>query len=208
MKNKGIGILVGASCAAVLALGGASAGTFALFSRNLDTTTHVKVGNINFRFSKIKEVKKVLADDGTLKDVTDTNVVDLTTSGSKAIDVSTIAPGSEITSTFKLENTGGVAFSTVIDYLNVEVYENNTKQTENAWLEYVTLTTKVGSTVKNDVKLNSKIDSTTLGNVKKGESLEFIVNLKFDGSNIGNEAQNKELKFDVKLTCTQITSLE
>lgn len=120
MKKKGLKVLVGSAAVAVLAMGGGIAGTFALFNRTITNTVHIVVGNLGFTFQRTKLVSHALSDEGLLVDTTDTTVLDLSTNGSMAIEVTNAAPGANYTGTFKIHNGGKVAFKAtyeIVDYV-------------------------------------------------------------------------------------------
>ncbi len=203
MKNTHIKPLLIASGIAALALGGAIGGTFALFNRSKQVVTHVKVGNLNFEFSRTKLKSKLLNDEGYLEDIEDTTAVDLTEDGSKAFDLENIAPGSEVEAAFKLKNTGGTAFETSLDLLNVEVKENGVVSTSVSWLEQVSVSFVEG---ENATDFNLKdLKNVNLNDLAKGQESDFTLKLSFDPE-IENEAQNQEISFAIRLSCTQLLS--
>lgn len=204
MNSKHIKGLLIASGVAALALGGAIGGTFALFNRSLNVVTHVKVGNLNFSFSRTLLKAKVPNEKGYLEDKIDDAVVDLTQDGSKAFDLDSIVPGSEIESTFKLENTGGTAFETKLELLNVEVKDNGVASSSVSWLEYVSVSVSEGSSQKGSCTLKD-LSPISLSDLEKGQSNSFALKLSFDAEHIANEAQDKEISFAIRLSLTQLT---
>ncbi len=203
MESKHIKGLLIASGVAALGLGGAIGGTFALFNRNLNVVTHVKVGNLNFSFSRTQLKSKVLNEKGYLEDKVDSTVVDLTQDGSKAFDLDNIAPGSEVESTFKLENTGGTAFKTTLELLNVEVKDNGVTASSVDWLQYVSVSVYEGTNEKGSCTLKD-LSAVNLSDLEKGQSNTFALKLGFDAEGITNEAQNQDISFAIKLTMTQL----
>lgn len=207
METKTIKGLIIAGSAAVVALGGAIGGTYALFSRTADTTVHVKVGNLNFKFERTKLVSDELdSTTGYLAERTDTTVVDLTASGAKAMDVANAAPGASYTGTFVLTNTGSTAFE-------VSVALNNAKVTNEAGADVVSTNSVWANTSvaihtegQEDkiMKLNN-LSSASLPNVTKDAALTFTVKVTL-GNAIDNDGQNANLSFAVVLTATQALS--
>lgn len=207
METKTIKGLIIAGSAAVVALGGAIGGTYALFSRTADTTVHVKVGNLNFKFERTKLVSDELdSTTGYLAERTDTTVVDLTASGAKAMDVANAAPGASYTGTFVLTNTGSTAFE-------VSVALNNAKVTNEAGADVVSTNSVWANTSvaihtegQEDkiMKLNN-LSSASLPNVTKDAALTFTVKVIL-GNAIDNDGQNANLSFAVVLTATQALS--
>ncbi len=205
MKSSHIKGLMIASGVAVIALAGTIGGTFALFNRNLDVVTHVKIGNLNFSFVRNKLTKKVLNERGYLEDKTDDTEVDLSENGAKAFDLSDIAPGSEAESFFKLANTGGTAFETSLSLVNVEVKENDQASSDVSWLNNVSVACKKGEEVISSFTLGNP-SAVAIGDLGKGDALSFSLKFVFDKESIGNEAQDKDISFGIRLSCTQLTT--
>ncbi len=203
MESKRIKGLLIASGVAALALGGAIGGTFALFNRNLDVVSHVKIGNLNFSFSRTELRSKVPNAQGYLEDKVDDSLLDLTQDGSEAFELENIVPGSEVKSTFKLENTGGTAFKTTLELLNVQVTADNVTSDSVSWLEYVSVSVTEGTDEKGSFTLKD-LSPVDLSDLEKGASDEFALKLSFDAEQISNEAQDQELSFAIKLTLTQL----
>lgn len=205
MKSSHIKGLLIASGVAVIALAGTIGGTFALFNRNLDVVTHVKIGNLNFSFVRTKLTKKVLNERGYLEDKTEDAEVDLSENGAKAFDLSDIAPGSEAESFFKLTNTGGTAFETSLSLVNVEVKENDQVSSDVSWLNNVSVACKKGEEVISSFTLGNP-SAVAVGDLGKGDALSFSLKFVFDKESIGNEAQDKDISFGIRLSCTQLTT--
>lgn len=204
MESKHIKGLLIASGVAALALGGAIGGTFALFNRNLNVVSHVKVGNLNFSFSRTKLKSKVPNAKGDLEDKVDDSIVDLTQDGSKAFELENVVPGSDVEATFKLENTGGTAFKTTLELLNVKVTANGVTSDSASWLQYVSASVTEGASEKGSFTLKN-LSPVDLSDLEKGANNEFALKLSFDAEAISNEAQDQELSFAIKLTMTQLT---
>ncbi len=203
MKSTHIKALLIASGVAALALGGTVAGTFALFQRNTQVVTHVKVGNLNFKFSRTNLKYKALSDStGYLEEKEDKAVVDLSEDGSKAFDLASLAPGSEVASTFELENIGGTAFKTSLDLLNVDIKKDGVTATSVDWLQYVSVSLIEGEK-KTDFTLKD-LKTVSLIDLPKGQKTSFVMKLSFDAEHIENEAQDHDLSFAIRLSCTQL----
>lgn len=205
MKSSHIKGLLIASGVAVIALAGTIGGTFALFKRNLDVVTHVKIGNLNFSFVRSKFTEKVLNERGYLEDKTDDTEIDLSENGAKAFDLNDVAPGSEAEAFFKLTNTGGTAFETSLSLVNVEVKEDNQVSSDVSWLENVSVTCNEGEDTIASFAL-SEPEAIAIGDLEKGGVSSFSLKFIFDKESIGNEAQNKEISFGIRLSCTQLTT--
>ena len=204
MEAKTIKGLIIAGSAAVLALGGAIGGTYALFSRTADTTVHVKVGNLNFKFERTKLVSDELdSTTGYLTEHADTTVVDLTPNGAKAMDVANAAPGASYTGTFVLTNTGSTAFNVVVTMKEPSVTntEGAPLTSANSIWDNTSITVHTDGQEDKTMKLNN-LSSTNLPNVTKGEALTFSVKVALD-TLIVNDGQGANLSFAVVLTATQ-----
>ena len=204
MEAKTIKGLIIAGSAAVVALGGAIGGTYALFSRTADTTVHVKVGNLNFKFERTQLLSRELdSSTGYLTDHTDTTVVDLTASGAKAMDVANAAPGASYTGTFVLTNTGSTAFEVSVALNNAKVTNEagaDVASTNSVWANTSVAIHTEGQEDKT-MKLNN-LSSASLPNVIKGAALTFTVKVAL-GNAIDNDGQGANLSFAVVLTATQ-----
>lgn len=205
MKSSHIKGLLIASGVAVIALAGTIGGTFALFNRNLDVVTHVKIGNLNFSFVRSKFTEKALNERGYLEDKTDNTEIDLSENGAKAFDLSDVAPGSEAEAFFKLTNIGGTAFETSLSLVNIEVKENDQVSSDVSWLENVSVTCNEGEDTIASFAL-SEPEAIAIGDLEKGGTSSFSLKFIFDKESIGNEAQNKEISFGIRLSCTQLTA--
>ena len=207
MNTKTIKGLIIARSAAVAALGVAVGGTYALFSRQADTTVHVKVGNLNFKFERTQLLSHELDNaTGYLVDQTDTTVMDLTASGAKAMDVSNAAPGAYYTGTFALTNTGSTAFSVSVALNNAAATdaEGAALAATNSIWSNTSVTIHADGQDDKTMKLNN-LSSATLPNVTKGATLNFTVKVALDTA-VDNDAQNANLSFAVVLTATQALS--
>jgi|GEM_PF-2666349 hypothetical protein len=204
MKSKAVKGLIIAGSAALIALAGAIGGTFALFSRTVDTNTHVKVGNLNFTFERTKLVSHELDDTtGYLVDHTNDTVVDLTTSGTDAIDVSNAAPGAYYTGTFKLKNTGSTAFSVSAAIQNAKVVDANNQDvaSSNSVWSHTSVSVQAEGGEAKTMVLNN-LSSSPLPDVAKGSSLSFNVKVALDSA-IENDGQNTTINFAIVLTAIQ-----
>lgn len=206
MNTKVGRVLIASAIVATLGLGGVVAGTFALFSRQASTTAHIKVGNLNFDFARIKLVSNALNDQGTLSETVDNTVVDLSVDGAKALDVDGAVPGASYSATFKLTNTGATAFTTVVSVPELTIKDAQGQDADASSTLYTYTTVKFEATGATAVSYT--LDQTRANFqlpklVKDGEQ-EFTMKVEI-GDGAGNDAQGLTINMGIKLTATQVT---
>lgn len=197
--------LIAAAVVATLGLGGVVAGTFALFSRQISTTAHIKVGNLNFDFARTKLVSNSLNDEGTISETIDNTVVDLSTDGAKAVDVEGAVPGSSYIATFKLSNTGATAFTTVVSVpeLSIKDNEGNNANAASTLFTYTTVTLEAAGANTVSYTLDQTRSNFQLPKLIKNGEQEFTLKVEI-GEGAGNDAQGLTIDMGIKLTATQV----
>lgn len=199
------GIVI-ASSMAVLALIGGSIGTYALFNHTTTASTHIKVGNLKLEFERNKLVSHTIGDEGLMIDVEDNTVVDLTTSGSEAMGIEYAAPGCYYVGTFALTNTGRVAFTARMDFINFSASrldgEDITVEEENELKQFTFVT--VNDDATSTQNFENALVSYTFSNevVKVNDTLEFTIKIALD-EQMSNPAQDLQFSFDLRLICIQ-----
>ncbi|MBO4855998.1 MAG: hypothetical protein J5511_01310 [Bacilli bacterium] len=206
MNTKTGRALIASAIIATLALGGVVAGTFALFSRQVSTTAHIKVGNLNFSFARTKLVSNSLDAQGTISETVDNTVVDLSNDGADALDVDGAVPGASYELTFKLSNTGATAFSTVVSIpeLSVKDDQDNNAPSDSSIYAATTVTFEAtGATAVSYTLDQNRSDFQLPKLIKDGEQ-EFTMKVEI-GDNAGNDAQGLTINMGIQLVATQVT---
>ena len=206
MNTKTGRALIASAIIATLALGGVVAGTFALFSRQVSTTAHIKVGNLNFSFARTKLVSNSLDAQGTISETVDNTVVDLSNDGADALDVDGAVPGASYELTFKLSNTGATAFSTVVGIpeLSIKDDQDNDAPSDSSIYAATTVTFEAtGATAVSYTLDQNRSDFQLPKLIKDGEQ-EFTMKVEI-GDNAGNDAQGLTINMGIQLVATQVT---
>lgn len=203
--NKGMKGLIIAGSVAVLALSGMIGGTFALFQRQKSVTAHVKIGNLNFEFARVKLEGNVLDDQGYISPMTpDTTRVDLSANGAQAFSSEDGAPGADYTATFELKNTGATAFTTSVALPTVTAKDAEDADIATDLLPLVRVTfvsegaTSVSYTLDNP-------SAFIVPDVAKGATKNFTMKVEIL-EEVGNYAELASLDIGMRLTLTQKTS--
>ena len=203
--NKGMKGLIIAGGISVLALGGLIGGTFALFQRQTSVTAHIKVGNLNFEFARIKLEGNVLDNQGYVSPMTpDETVVDLSQNGAEAFSVENAAPGTDYTATFELKNTGSTAFTTSVALPSITATNSEDADISADMLPLVKVTFAAAGTTDVVYTLDNPT-SFVVPDVTKGETVDFTMKVEIL-SELGNVAQYSNLDIGMRLTVTQKTA--
>ncbi len=206
MNTKTGRVLIGSAIVATLALGGVVAGTFALFSRQVSSTAHIKVGNLNFAFARTKLVSNSLDAQGTISETVDNTLVDLSTDGQKALDVEGAVPGASYIATFKLTNTGATAFTTVVSVpeLTIKDAQGNDADASSTLYTYTKVTFEATGATSVSYTLDQTRSNFQLPKLVKEGEQEFTMKVEI-GENAGNDAQGLTINMGLRLTATQVT---
>lgn len=192
-------------------------GTFALFTDKVALSNHLQAGTLKITLIRTAHSYKILDNKGYLattavdnetKNVEDEDFVNAFDLPSGAL----IAPQSELSATFKIQNKDTVAFNYSVELIVKdsagEILEiaDFTELNRQLKLELIDAS---GNTVSRNGDTNSPANSITVSGadvVEVGGFETFTVKLTFiDDTTINNLAQDKNAYFDIVVSATQAT---
>ena len=206
MTTKSGRALIASAIIATLALGGVVAGTFASFSRQVSTTAHIKVGNLNFSFARTQLISNSLDAQGSISETVDNTVIDLSNDGADALDVEGAVPGASYQAKFKLTNTGATAFTTVVSVpvLSVKDADDHDAPSDSSIYAATVVTFEATGVTAVSYSLDQNRSDFELPKLIKDGEQEFTMKVEI-GASAGNDAQGLTINMGIQLVATQVT---
>lgn len=203
IKSRIRGLII-ASAISVVALSAGTAATFALFSRQVNNTVHVKIGNIKFKYERINFISHSLDDRGIIVEKpADTTVIDYSNNGLEAFSAEDAAPGTDYEATFRLTNLGRTSFTVTVEMMNPVftcLGADASSEQKNEFFNHSTVNINNGTP---NMRFNDKDTSYTFVNPLRSEGvLVFPIKIAIDDK-ANNLIQNMRIDFDLRLICTQ-----
>lgn len=182
--------IIGSILAATMFLAIGVGTTLALYSSNKTVNVHLVSGSLDAELYMTNMVRDELDSDGLwiVDEEVDLSVktgyvadkgVDLSVNNEEVFSDIKIVPGMKGSASFKLYNTGDVAFNYTVSIINQEHDDELYAQLE---IEYP--------------------DETGL--LKIGEDVEFSVSYEFLDQDDNNDAMGQSVSFDISVLCTQV----
>ena len=167
------------------------AGTFALFTDDVQVTNHLQAGNLKVKLTRNSYCNLLLNNQGLLEEVTSDVDTDFTGANpsnifglvpsTDEVEGTKLVPGCVLEATFTLDNIGDVAFNYYLQFtLNLQ-----DEEVANALANQLELTITVGDNEPLDtVKLselgeNNTLTTGTLAQILSKSSGQFTVKLEF-----------------------------
>lgn len=192
-------------------------GTFALFTDKVTINNHLQAGTLKITLIRTAHSYKILDEDGYLattavtsesKNVEDADFKNAFDLPANAL----IAPQSELSATFEIQNNDTVAFSYSVQLVVTDSEGNELEIADFTELNKqlkLELTDASGNTVSRNGDTESPANSITVSGAKIVEvdgSETFTVKLAFiDNTEINNLAQSQNAYFDIVVIATQAT---
>ena len=189
------------------------AGTFALFTDDVQVTNHLQAGNLKVRLTRNSYTNLLLNEQGLLGEVADNTDMDFTGENPNNIfgleANAKLVPGCVLEATFTLENIGDVALNYYLQFtLNLQ-----DEEVANALAEQLELTITIGADNElTPVKLSALGEDNTwqtdtLAQILSNSSGKFTVKLEFvnitEGDIQNNLAQGQQVAVDMYVHAVQ-----
>ncbi len=187
----------------VLVLGASAGGlvlaTYALFNSQTETNNHLVAGKLKAELYETK-VSGLKYENNAFVPYTEGVNVDLTKDKSSIFDISGYLPGMYQESTLLLKNTGDIAFTYSISFLDIVLGED--EASSQALQEQIEITLTVGEEVET-FALDEK-DFSFETPVAPNSEQEFVIKAEFINDSSNNLAMNGEVSFDISVTAVQV----
>ncbi len=189
--------------ASVLVLGASAGGlvlaTYALFNSQTETNNHLVAGELKAELYETK-VSGLKYENNAFVPYSDEVNVDLTKDESSIFDITGYLPGMYQESTLLLKNTGDIAFTYSISFLDIVLGED--KASAQALQEQIEITLTVGEEVEK-FALDEK-DFSFETPIAPNSEQEFVIKAEFINDSSNNLAMNADLSFDISVTAVQV----
>lgn len=189
--------------ASVLVLGASAGGlvlaTYALFNSQTETNNHLVAGELKAELYETK-VSGLKYENNAFVPYSDEVNVDLTKDESSIFDITGYLPGMYQESTLLLKNTGDIAFTYSISFLDIVLGED--KASSQALQEQIEITLTVGEEVEKFTLAEKDFSFETP--IAPNSEQEFVIKAEFINDSSNNLAMNADLSFDISVTAVQV----